>query len=110
MKEGAIEADKKPEEVRQEPIELHKDFRWVTVNLSDPKEVRLGLSERQEVSADVLRPLQLKEVYELLTNHYVEDLDASFRFDYSPEFIEWCVKVLHSSCRAPPLTLDLAGR
>ncbi|BGO97503.1 Glycylpeptide N-tetradecanoyltransferase [Rhodotorula toruloides] len=72
VKEGAIEADKKPEEVRQEPIELHKDFRWVTVNLSDPKE--------------------LKEVYELLTNHYVEDLDASFRFDYSPEFIEWALK------------------
>lgn len=26
-----------------------------------------------------------------MTNHYVEDLDATFRFDYSPEFIEWCV-------------------
>lgn len=34
-----IEADKKPEEIRQEPVELHKDFRWVTVNLSDPNEV-----------------------------------------------------------------------
>lgn len=30
-------------------------------------------------------------MYELLTHHYVEDLDATFRFDYSPEFIEWCV-------------------
>jgi hypothetical protein len=42
VKEGAIEPDKKPEEVRQEPVELHKDFRWVTVNLSDPKEVCTG--------------------------------------------------------------------
>lgn len=72
VKEGVIEADKKPEEIRQEPVELHKDFRWVTVNLSDPNE--------------------LKEVYELLTHHYVEDLDATFRFDYSPEFIEWALK------------------
>ncbi|GAA5868296.1 hypothetical protein JCM3774_000997 [Rhodotorula dairenensis] len=72
VKEGVIEADKKPEEIRQDPVDLHKDFRWVTVNLSDPNE--------------------LKEVYELLTHHYVEDLDATFRFDYSPEFIEWALK------------------
>jgi glycylpeptide N-tetradecanoyltransferase len=32
---------------------------------------------------------QLKEVYELLTQHYVEDTDASFRFDYSADFFKW---------------------
>jgi hypothetical protein len=43
------------------------------------------------VTIDLNDPAQTKEVYELLTHHYVEDQDASFRFDYSPEFIEWCV-------------------
>lgn len=32
---------------------------------------------------------QLKEVYELLTANYVEDSDATFRFDYSAEFFRW---------------------
>ncbi|BGP45991.1 glycylpeptide N-tetradecanoyltransferase [Rhodotorula kratochvilovae] len=72
VREGPLEADKKPEDVQQEPVKLHKDFKWVTVNLSDEAEK--------------------KEVYDLLTHHYVEDLDASFRFDYSPEFIEWALK------------------
>ncbi|GAA6021320.1 hypothetical protein JCM8202_003568 [Rhodotorula sphaerocarpa] len=72
VKEGVIEADKKPEEVPKDPVPLHKDFRWVTVDLTNPDE--------------------RKEVYELLTHHYVEDLDATFRFDYSPEFIEWALK------------------
>ncbi|POY74347.1 GNAT family acetyltransferase [Rhodotorula taiwanensis] len=72
VREGVLEADKKPEEVPKEPVALHKDFKWVTVNLSDANELR--------------------EVYELLTHHYVEDLDATFRFDYSPEFIEWALK------------------
>lgn len=38
-----------------------------------------------------LPALQLKEVYELLSGHYVEDDDASFRFKYSAEFLKWCV-------------------
>ncbi|KPV75833.1 uncharacterized protein RHOBADRAFT_35600, partial [Rhodotorula graminis WP1] len=72
FREGPLEADKKPDEVQHEPVKLHKDFSWVTVDLTDEA--------------------QKKEVYDLLTHHYVEDLDASFRFDYSPEFIEWALK------------------
>ncbi|GAA5933143.1 glycylpeptide N-tetradecanoyltransferase NMT1 [Sporobolomyces koalae] len=72
LREGPLEADKKPEEIRKEPIDLHKDFKWVTIDLNNPNE--------------------LKEVYELLTHHYVEDADASFRFDYAAEFIEWALK------------------
>ena len=34
---------------------------------------------------------QLEEVYELLTNHYVEDEEAMFRFNYSVSFLNWCV-------------------
>jgi glycylpeptide N-tetradecanoyltransferase len=46
-------------------------FEWSNVNIHD---------------AD-----QLKEVYDLLSNNYVEDDDALFRFDYSPEFLLWAL-------------------
>ena len=35
--------------------------------------------------------LQLRELYELLSVNYIEDDDASFRFQYSAEFLRWCV-------------------
>ena len=38
-----------------------------------------------------LFPLQLKELYVLLTENYVEDDDNMFRFDYSPEFLRWAL-------------------
>ncbi|KAK4053683.1 glycylpeptide N-tetradecanoyltransferase [Microbotryomycetes sp. JL201] len=71
IKEGPIEPERKAEDIPKEPVPLHKDFKWVTINPHDPA--------------------QLKEVYELLTNHYVEDVDASFRFDYAAEFLEWAL-------------------
>lgn len=36
---------------------------------------------------------QLNEVYELLSENYVEDDDAMFRFNYAPEFLLWCARV-----------------
>lgn len=32
---------------------------------------------------------QSKEVYDLLSLHYVEDDNASFRFQYTAEFLKW---------------------
>lgn len=32
-----------------------------------------------------------QELYELLTNHYVEDDGGNFRFDYSVEFLQWAL-------------------
>lgn len=32
---------------------------------------------------------QTKEVYDLLSLHYVEDDHASFRFQYTAEFLKW---------------------
>lgn len=69
--DGPIEKDKSPEEIRQEPYPLPKDFEWCTMNLNNESELR--------------------EVYELLTANYVEDSDATFRFDYSAEFFRWSV-------------------
>lgn len=70
--EGSIEPSVPPEQVRAEPYPLPSDFEWVQVNVDDPAE--------------------LKEVYDLLSANYVEDDDATFRFDYSPEFLHWVLK------------------
>ncbi|KAF7363519.1 Glycylpeptide N-tetradecanoyltransferase [Mycena sanguinolenta] len=70
--DGYIEPSKPREEVRQEPYPLPKDFEWSTLDINDPK--------------------QNKEVYDLLSLNYVEDEDASFRFQYSAEFLQWALK------------------
>ncbi|CCM00482.1 uncharacterized protein FIBRA_02516 [Fibroporia radiculosa] len=70
--DGYIEPSKPPEEVRQEPYPLPKDFEWSTIDVDDP--------------------VQLREVYELLSANYVEDDDATFRFLYSAEFLQWALK------------------
>lgn len=35
--------------------------------------------------------IQIREVYELLSNNYVEDDDALFRFNYSAPFLQWAL-------------------
>lgn len=58
--------------VPKEPYEMDPAFKWVTMDLEDEKE--------------------LEEVYDLLSNHYVEDNEAMFRFRYSPSFLNWYVQ------------------
>ncbi|KAJ7632713.1 N-myristoyl transferase [Roridomyces roridus] len=72
LDDGYIEPSKPSEEVRQEAYPLPKDFEWSTLDINDPK--------------------QNKEVYDLLSLNYVEDEDASFRFNYSAEFLQWALK------------------
>lgn len=60
-----------PEEVSKEPPQLIEGFEWVTLDVEDDKEVA--------------------ELYELLSNHYVEDDNAMFRFNYSRAFLNWYV-------------------
>ncbi|EER28458.1 glycylpeptide N-tetradecanoyltransferase [Coccidioides posadasii str. Silveira] len=60
------------EDVPKTPDPLIEGFEWVTLDLDDEKE--------------------LKEFYELLSDHYVEDGSAMFRFNYSPEFLNWALK------------------
>jgi glycylpeptide N-tetradecanoyltransferase len=40
---------------------------------------------------DVARDDHRRELYQLLAHNYVEDDDALFRFDYSPEFLVWAL-------------------
>eukprot|EP01130_Rhizamoeba_saxonica_P001412 TRINITY_DN11272_c0_g1_i1.p1 TRINITY_DN11272_c0_g1~~TRINITY_DN11272_c0_g1_i1.p1 ORF type:complete len:404 (+),score=88.77 TRINITY_DN11272_c0_g1_i1:38-1213(+) len=70
---GPIHEEKDPvADVRQTPYPLPAAFEWYNVDVNDPEE--------------------LNKVYELLRDHYVEDDDNMFRFDYSPEFLQWALK------------------
>ncbi|EEP77906.1 glycylpeptide N-tetradecanoyltransferase [Uncinocarpus reesii 1704] len=60
------------EDVPKNPDPLVEGFEWVTLDLNNEKE--------------------LKEFYELLSDHYVEDGSAMFRFNYSPDFLNWALK------------------
>lgn len=40
IREGPLEANKPMEMIRQEPYDLSSEFRWVSLDLSNPKEVR----------------------------------------------------------------------
>ncbi|KAJ6786063.1 hypothetical protein PWT90_07736 [Aphanocladium album] len=59
------------EEVSKEPAALVAGFEWVTMDLTSDEEI--------------------KEVYELLNGHYVEDDDSTFRFNYSPSILRWAM-------------------
>ncbi|KAH7155743.1 acyl-CoA N-acyltransferase [Dactylonectria estremocensis] len=61
----------KVEDVPTEPAPLVDGFEWDTMDLSDDD--------------------QIKEVYELLNGHYVEDEAAMFRFNYSPAILRWAM-------------------
>jgi glycylpeptide N-tetradecanoyltransferase len=66
---GVIEPEVPVSEIRQEPYSLPAGFVWDTVHIDNEA--------------------QLKELYQLLNENYVEDDDNMFRFDYSPEFLRW---------------------
>ena len=68
----AIEPDRESTEIRHDPFSLPAGFYWANVNVNDDAE--------------------LKELYVLLNENYVEDDDHMFRFDYSPEFLRWAVQ------------------
>lgn len=69
--DGPIDVPKKVEDVRSEPLPLPPSFEWCTCDIFDES--------------------QLKEVYQLLSAHYVEDDENMFRFAYSPEFLRWAL-------------------
>lgn len=70
--DGPIDKPKTIEEVKQEPYNLPESFEWCTCDLDDD--------------------LAVQEVYELLSNNYVEDDDNMFRFCYSSAFLRWALQ------------------
>ncbi|KAI5241407.1 N-myristoyl transferase [Aureobasidium subglaciale] len=69
--EGPIK-DVDPAKVPTTPSPLVAGFEWCEV--------------------DLLKENELKEVQELLCNHYVEDDEAMFRFNYLNETLDWALK------------------
>ena len=59
------------EDIRKDPYSLPASFQWSDLNLDNDEEV--------------------KELYTLLHENYVEDGDNMFRFDYSPAFLRWAL-------------------
>ena len=59
------------DEIRKEPYALPEGFNWSDLDLSNEKEAN--------------------ELYKLLTENYVEDDDACFRFDYKVPFLRWAL-------------------
>ncbi len=49
------------------------------------------------VTCNIDNDVELREIYELLSAHYVEDDDNMFRFAYSKEFLRWALQV---SCKS----------
>lgn len=58
-------------EISKEGMPLPESYTWCNIDMKDPD--------------------QAKELYDLLTNHYVEDDGGNFRFDYSIEFLTWAL-------------------
>ncbi|DBB08722.1 hypothetical protein WJX82_007365 [Trebouxia sp. C0006] len=72
QEDGAIDAPKTVQEVRQEPYPLPDSFHWCQCNINNN---------------DVV-----KEIYDLLMLNYVEDDDAMFRFKYTHNFLQWALQ------------------
>lgn len=68
---GPIDEIKTVESVKQDPYPLPEAFEWAT--------------------CEVDKEDQAKEIYTLLSEHYVEDDDNMFRFDYSIPFLRWAL-------------------
>lgn len=68
FEEGPLE-NKSIDDVPKEPPKLIDGFEWVTMDLLDDA--------------------QMKEVYQLLNGHYVEDDEAMFRFNYGTAILKW---------------------
>ena len=62
-----IDEVKTVDDISEEPLQIPAGFSWCNVNIEDDNEC--------------------KDVYDLLTQNYVEDDDAMFRFDYSIKFL-----------------------
>ncbi|KAK2855713.1 hypothetical protein FQN49_004918 [Arthroderma sp. PD_2] len=60
------------ETVSKTPAPMIDGFEWVTLDLNSDQETQ--------------------ELYELLTDHYVEDDSEMFRFNYSKDFLNWALK------------------
>ena len=86
-----IEGPKNKEQIKKESLNLPIGFVWDTLDINDAAIVSTDHFLWISVYLCVVS-VQLKELYLLLNENYVEDDDNMFRFDYSPEFLHWALK------------------
>uniref|UniRef100_A0A7S3IWN5 Glycylpeptide N-tetradecanoyltransferase n=1 Tax=Strombidium inclinatum TaxID=197538 RepID=A0A7S3IWN5_9SPIT len=72
QKDGPIQHGK-VEDVAKVPAELPAGFEWVTIDMDKEEDAN--------------------QVFQLLRNHYVEDSEGIFRFDYPVDFLKWTLCV-----------------
>lgn len=63
------------DQISKEAFKLPEGFVWSNIDLRNDSEAQ--------------------ELYELLTKHYVEDMNGRFRFDYQIPFLRWALSVPH---------------
>jgi glycylpeptide N-tetradecanoyltransferase len=83
LEEGPIDELKHVKDVKQEPGALPSGFEWSLIDIRNDEQVSQLYLRRAKLMG------QCKEVHQLLTENYVEDDDAMFRFKYSKEFLLW---------------------
>ena len=67
--DGPIDKNCSIEAVRKDPITLPDNYEFVEVDLENEAEQH--------------------DLYELLSENYVEDYESLFRFEYPKEFLDW---------------------
>lgn len=74
--------------------EMPKDFKEGPLKVQTvddvPKEApKLGIEGFEWVTMDLTNDEEIKEVYQLLNGHYVEDDESMFRFNYGTAILKW---------------------
>lgn len=70
--EGPISLPRNVAEIRTAPFRLPKHYEWCTCDL------------------DCIDTMD--EIYKLLSNHYVEDFESMFRYNYPKDFLQWALR------------------
>ncbi|KAJ1948661.1 glycylpeptide N-tetradecanoyltransferase [Linderina macrospora] len=69
--DGPLHPPLKPEQVPKDPYPLPPSLSWCLVDIEEEE--------------------QMQEMHDLLRDHYVEDVDSKFRFNYSTDFLRWAL-------------------
>ncbi|KAI5066610.1 hypothetical protein GOP47_0019234 [Adiantum capillus-veneris] len=70
--EGPIAPLRSVAEVRTNPYKLPKHYEWCICDLNCTH--------------------TMNEIFNLLSNHYVEDFESMFRYNYSKDFLQWALR------------------
>lgn len=79
---GPIQESQDISEISTTPLKLPPTFEWVELDIENDDQVYNFL-------IFIHNFVKLSELYQLLSENYVEDYDSKFRFDYTREVLRW---------------------